>query len=128
MPDACLRILRNGGAAGGMARTQAGSAGERPVLVRAEIRHAADDQQAPVGDGRAGRRRHDREQGDAEQQAGTAGEVEPAPPAPETGSAARHLPPPGEATVGHEVELQGRDRLEHVGDPGGTAEGDEELQ
>jgi hypothetical protein len=116
------------GAARRVTWTQAGSGGERPVLVRAEVRHAAEDQQAPVGDGRAGRRRHDREQGDAEQQARTPGEVEPAPPAPETGPAARHLPPPGEATVGHEVELQGRDRLDRVGDPGGAAEGDEELQ
>ena len=108
--------------------TRPRSGGERPVLVRAEIDHAADDQQAPVGDGCARRRSHDREQGDAEQQAPASGELEPAPPAPEAHPGVGNTPPPGEAAVRDEVELQGGDRLDRVGDPGGTSDRDEQLQ
>ena len=54
--------------------------------------------------------------------------MEPAPPLPEADPGAGDTPPPGEVTVGHEVELQGRDRLDRVGDPSGTPERDEKLQ
>jgi hypothetical protein len=83
---------------------------------------------SPVSTAPRGRRRHDWEQGDAEQQARASGEVEPAPPAPETDPGAGDTPPPGEAAVGHEVELQGRDRLDRVGHAGGAPERDEQLQ
>src|SRR5215207_11024229 len=102
--------------------------GERPVLVRAEVHHAADGQQAPVGDRRACPRGHEREQADAGQQARAPGEVESAPPPPGAGPGAGDTPPPGQATVGHEVELQGGDGLESVRDPGGASERDQRLQ
>ena len=54
--------------------------------------------------------------------------MESTPPAPEADPRSGDPPPPGEATVGDEVELQGRDRLDRIGDPGGTAERDEQLQ
>jgi hypothetical protein len=54
--------------------------------------------------------------------------VEPAPPPPEANPGAGDTPLPGEATVGHEVELQGGDGLKSVRDPGGASERDQRLQ
>jgi hypothetical protein len=116
------------GTVGRMAWTPGTVRGERPVLVRAEVHHAADHQQAPVGDGPADRRGHEREQADARKEARAPGDVESAPPAPKADLGAGDAPPPGEVTVGQEVELQGRDRLGHVRDGGGTPERDEQLQ
>jgi hypothetical protein len=114
--------------AGRMAWTHARSPGERPVLVRAEVHHATDDQQAPVGDRRAGQRGQQREQADADEQAHAPGEMESAPPLPEADPGAGDTAAPREAAVGDEVELQGGDRLERVRDPSGTSKRDEDLQ
>ena len=54
--------------------------------------------------------------------------MESAPPLPEADPGAGDTAPPGEVTVGYEVELQGGDRLHHIRDGCGTSSCDEELQ
>jgi hypothetical protein len=54
--------------------------------------------------------------------------MESAPPLPEADPGTGDTAPPGEATVGDEVELQGGDRLQHIRDASGTSKCDEQPQ